>query len=59
MKLGVLFSGGKDSNYAVDLAKEKGWDVFGVDVSVYGTGFAKEKFGINCFAEVLSNINII
>ena len=40
------------------MAKEKGWDVFGVDVSVYGTGFAKEKFGINCFAGRLRDAHL-
>ena len=27
MKVAILYSGGKDSNYAVDLAKEKGWEI--------------------------------
>jgi 2-polyprenyl-3-methyl-5-hydroxy-6-metoxy-1,4-benzoquinol methylase len=31
------------------IAKERGWKVFGVDVSDYATKFAKERFGINCF----------
>lgn len=31
------------------LAKEKGWEVLGVDVSDYATKFARERFGINCF----------
>ena len=27
MKVAILYSGGKDSTYAVDFAKEKGWDI--------------------------------
>ena len=27
MKVAILFSGGKDSTFAVDFAKEKGWDI--------------------------------
>lgn len=27
MKVAILYSGGKDSNFAIDLAKEKGWDI--------------------------------
>ena len=27
MRVGIMFSGGKDSNFAIDFAKEKGWEV--------------------------------
>jgi len=40
------------------MAKERGWEVFGVDISDYAIKFARERFGINCFAGHLKDAKL-
>jgi 2-polyprenyl-3-methyl-5-hydroxy-6-metoxy-1,4-benzoquinol methylase len=41
----------------LSMAKEKGWEVSGVDISDYAVSFARERFGLNCFAGKLKDAN--
>jgi len=54
---GRLLDVGCGMGIFLSMAKERGWDVFGVDISDYATGFARERFGINCFVGRLKNAN--
>jgi 2-polyprenyl-3-methyl-5-hydroxy-6-metoxy-1,4-benzoquinol methylase len=39
----------------LSMAKEKGWEVSGVDISDYAISFARERFGLDCFAGKLKD----
>ncbi len=55
---GRLLDVGCGMGIFLSMAKEKGWDVFGVDISEYAINFAKEKFGLNCFVGQLKDVNL-
>jgi 2-polyprenyl-3-methyl-5-hydroxy-6-metoxy-1,4-benzoquinol methylase len=55
--IGKLLDVGCGVGIFLSMAKEKGWEVFGVDVSDYATNFAMEKFGLNCFTGKLKDAN--
>jgi 2-polyprenyl-3-methyl-5-hydroxy-6-metoxy-1,4-benzoquinol methylase len=38
------------------MAKERGWEVSGVDISDYATKFARERFGLSCFTGKLKDL---
>jgi 2-polyprenyl-3-methyl-5-hydroxy-6-metoxy-1,4-benzoquinol methylase len=40
------------------MARERGWEVSGVDISDYAIRFAMERFGIDCFAGYLKDANL-
>jgi 2-polyprenyl-3-methyl-5-hydroxy-6-metoxy-1,4-benzoquinol methylase len=40
------------------MARERGWEVSGVDISDYAIKFAMERFGIDCFAGYLKDANL-
>lgn len=42
----------------LSMAKERGWEVFGLDISDYAISSARERFGINCFAGKLKDANL-
>jgi len=54
---GRLLDVGCGMGIFLSMAKEKGWEVFGVDVSDYAISFARKKFGLNCFTGKLKNAN--
>jgi 2-polyprenyl-3-methyl-5-hydroxy-6-metoxy-1,4-benzoquinol methylase len=56
-KTGRLLDVGCGIGIFLFMAKEKGWDVFGIDVSDYAANFAKERFGIDCFVGSLKKAN--
>jgi len=41
----------------LDMAKNKGWEPYGVDISEYASNYAKEKFGIKVDTKELQDIN--
>lgn len=41
----------------LSMARDKGWEISGVDISDYAVSFAKERFGLDCFAGKLKNAN--
>jgi 2-polyprenyl-3-methyl-5-hydroxy-6-metoxy-1,4-benzoquinol methylase len=42
----------------LSMAKERGWEVSGVDISDYAVSFARERFGLNCFVGKLKEANL-
>lgn len=42
----------------LSMAKERGWEVFGVDISDYAISFARERFGLSCFVGQLKDANL-
>jgi len=54
---GRLLDVGCGMGIFLTMAKERGWEVSGVDISDYATGFARERFSINCFVGRLKNAN--
>ncbi|NWF52470.1 MAG: class I SAM-dependent methyltransferase [Nitrospirae bacterium] len=56
-KTGRLLDVGCGMGIFLYMSKERGWEVFGVDVSDYAANFAKERFGIDCFVGRLKKAN--
>lgn len=56
-KKGKLLDIGCQFGYFLQLAKEKGWQTFGIEVSNRATAFAKEKLNLNVFAGTLKEAN--
>jgi 2-polyprenyl-3-methyl-5-hydroxy-6-metoxy-1,4-benzoquinol methylase len=42
----------------LSMAKERGWEVFGVDIADYAISSARERFGLNCFVGKLKDANL-
>ncbi len=51
---GAILDIGAANGYFLMLAKERGWDVYGVEISDYAASQAKEK-GLNVFTGVIKN----
>ena len=53
---GRLLDVGCGMGIFLSMAKERGWEVSGVDISDYATKFARERFGLSCFAGKLKDL---
>lgn len=41
----------------LSIAREKGWETYGVDISAYATAYARKKLALNVFTGELSDLN--
>ena len=53
---GRLLDVGCGMGIFLTIAKEKGWEVSGVDISDYAARFARERFDLSCFAGKLKDL---
>jgi len=53
-----VFEFGTSLGYFLNLMKEKGWKVGGIEISKRAVDYAKEKFGINIYNEDIENFKI-
>jgi len=55
VKKGNLLDVGAGAGLLLNRAKERGWNVFGVEPAPYGVAFAKQHFGIEIFQGLLKD----
>ena len=58
IKPGRILDVGCATGFFLEVAKEKGWQPFGVEISEYSANLAKEKFGANIFKGSLEQIDL-
>lgn len=54
---GRLLEIGCASGFFLELARERGWQTQGVDISLYATTYARKVLGIDCFTGTLQSAN--
>jgi len=57
IKPGRILDVGCATGFFLEVAKEKGWQPFGVEINEYSANLAKEKFGTNIFKGLLEQID--
>jgi len=56
-KKGKLLDVGCGSGYFLKIAKDSGWDVYGIEINPYSIKYAREKFGVLVEQKNLKEIN--